>query len=303
MKTLLSMNDLSIKELGEIVKFTKDIKRNSERYSNELRGKTLVMIFEKPSTRTRISFESAMLQLGGHTIDITRDSTQLERGETIADSAKVLSRYVDAIVARVDRHDTLAELAKNSSVPVINGLSDLEHPCQAISDLFTVYEIKGGLKGINISYIGDGNNVCHSLLLGCAMTGMNLKVASPKGYEPKKKILSSAVKISKKTGGTTKVMNDPNEAARDADFLYTDVWISMGHEKEGEKRIEAFKEYQINQKLLANAKKDCKVMHCLPAHRGMEITDDVLDGPNSIVWDQAENRLHAQKAILLELLK
>jgi len=303
MKNLLSMNDLSIKELVEIIKFTEEIKRYPDEYGEELKGKTLVMIFERPSTRTRISFESAMLQLGGHTIDVTRDSTQLERGETIADSAKVLSRYVDAIVARVDRHDTLTELAKNSSVPVINGLSDLEHPCQAISDLFTVYEIKGELKGINISYIGDGNNVCHSLLLGCAMTGMNLKVASPKGYEPKKYILNSAVKISKKTGCTIDVINDPNEAVRDADFIYTDVWVSMGHEKEEEKRVEVFKKYQINQRILANAKKDCKVMHCLPAHRGMEITDDVLDGPNSIVWDQAENRLHAQKAILLKLLK
>lgn len=302
MKSLLSMNDLSLEELEKIIQFIKEIKEYPWKYKDSLKGKNIVMIFEKPSTRTRISFEVAMNQLGGNAINLSKENTQLERGETISDSAKVLSRYVNAVVARVNRHDTLLELNKNSSVPVINGLSDLEHPCQVISDLFTIYEIKGILKGVNLSYIGDGNNVCHSLLLGCAITGMNMKIATPKGYEPKKEILNSAVNISKNTGSKIILTNKPEEAVKDADFLYTDVWISMGYEKEKEKRIKAFKEYQINKKLLANAKKDTKIMHCLPAHRGMEITSEVLDSKNSIVWDQAENRLHAQKAILLKLL-
>ena len=302
MKGLLSMSDFSVEELMGVIEFTGEVKQNPERFSRELAGKTLAMIFEKPSTRTRVSFECAMLQLGGHAIGISRDSTQLGRGETIADSARVLGRYVDALMARVNGHDSLVELARNSGVPVINGLSDLEHPCQVVSDLFTVYETRGALEGL-ITYIGDGNNVCNSLLLGCAMTGLSLRVSTPGGYEPRRDILDSAVRISKKTGASIEVVGDPFEAAKNADFIYTDVWISMGYETERDERIKAFREYQVNKEILAKAKGDCRVMHCLPAHRGMEITDDVLDGPKSIVWDQAENRLHAQKAILMKLLK
>lgn len=296
------MSDFSVEELIRVIKLAGVVKQDPERFSGELAGKTLAMIFEKPSTRTRVSFECAMLQLGGHAISIFRDSTQLGRGETVADSARVLGRYVDALMARVNKHDSLVELAGNSGVPVINGLSDLEHPCQVISDLFTVYETRGALEGL-ITYIGDGNNVCNSLLLGCAMTGLSLRVSTPRGYEPKREILDSAVRISKKTGASIEAVEDPFEAAKNADFIYTDVWVSMGQETERDKRIEAFRDYQVNKEILTKAKGDCRVMHCLPAHRGMEITDDVLDGPKSIVWDQAENRLHAQKTILMKLLK
>ncbi len=299
---LLSMTDLSIKELESIITETEEIKANPGEYENKLKGKILLMLFEKPSTRTRISFESAMIQLGGNAIDINESMTQLGRGETIGDSARVLSRYSDCIMARVKKHDTLKELAENSSVPVINGLSNLEHPFQAVSDLFTVYEVKGRLMGENMTYIGDGNNVCNSLLLGCAMSGVNLKVASPRGYEPAKNFVEKAIDISKKTGSKIEIMNDPKKAVKGADFLYTDVWVSMGDESEGDKRLKAFQGYQLNREIMGLAKPNCKIMHCLPAHRGLEITDDVIDDVNSIVWDQAENRLHAQKTILLRLL-
>lgn len=299
---LLSMTDLSIKELESIITETEEIKANPGEYENKLKGKILLMLFEKPSTRTRISFESAMIQLGGNAIDINESMTQLGRGETIGDSARVLSRYSDCIMARVKKHDTLKELAENSSVPVINGLSNLEHPFQAVSDLFTVYEVKGRLMGENMTYIGDGNNVCNSLLLGCAMSGVNLKVASPRGYEPAKNFVEKAIDISKKTGSKIEIMNDPKKAVKGADFLYTDVWVSMGDESEGDKRLKAFQGYQLNREIMGRAKPNCKIMHCLPAHRGLEITDDVIDDVNSIVWDQAENRLHAQKTILLRLL-
>lgn len=302
MKSLLSVADLSIEELRDIIHDTVRIKKNPEKFENSLKGKILVMIFEKPSTRTIVSFNAAVMQLGGHTININRENMQIGRGETIADSAKVLSRYADGLVIRAEKHGTLIEFAKNSEVPVINALSDLEHPCQIISDLFTVYEVKGRLDGINIVYVGDGNNVCNSLLLGCAMSGINLSVASPKGYEPSGDIVDSAIEISKRTGCEIRLTNRVEEAVQDADILYTDVWVSMGQEKEREERIKAFRNYQVNERLLNLARSDCKVMHCLPAHRGMEITDDILDSENSIVWIQAENKLYAQKAILMKLL-
>jgi len=296
------MNDLSIKELESIIRETEKIKAKPENYRGKLKGKILLMLFEEPSTRTRISFETAMIQLGGNAIDINESMTQLRRGETIGDSARVLSRYSECILARVKKHETLEELAENSEIPVINGLSDLEHPCQVISDLFTIHEVKGGLEGITLAYIGDGNNVCNSLLLGCSMAGINIKVASPKGYEPAKDFVEKALCISKKTGSKIEIINDPKEAAKDASFLYTDVWVSMGDESEEEERLEAFQGYQLNKEIVKLASSNCKIMHCLPAHRGLEITDEVIDGKNSIVWDQAENRLHAQKAILLRSL-
>jgi ornithine carbamoyltransferase len=299
---LLSMGDLSSRELESLITETDKIKKRPQEYRSRLDGKVMLMLFEKPSTRTRISFEAAILQLGGNAIDLDENVTQLGRGETIKDSARVLSRYADCIVARVRKHATLIELAANATIPVINGLSDLEHPCQIISDLFTIYEASGKLHGINLTYVGDGNNVCNSLVLGCAIAGVNLTVATPKGYEPKADIVKKAVELSKKTGSKVTLMNDPKLAVKDADFLYTDVWVSMGFEAEEDARMKAFKGYQLNSELLKLAKKDCRIMHCLPAHRGLEITDDVIDSKSSIVWDQAENRMHAQKAILLSCL-
>jgi ornithine carbamoyltransferase len=294
---LLSITDLNKKEIEELLRAAKILKTNPDQNSDRLKNKTLAMLFEKPSTRTRISFEVAMVQLGGHAINLNAGEIQLKRGEAVSDTAKVFGRYVDGVMARVYEHETLIELSKNSTIPVINGLSDLEHPCQIISDLFTIYE-KFGNFDVKLAYVGDGNNVCNSLMLGCALMGINLMVATPKGYEPNREITKTAQKIS----GKIKITNDPKEAVKDADIVYTDVWVSMGSESEEEERLSKFKKYQINEKLLSNAKPGCKIMHCLPAHRGVEITD-VIDGPNSIVWDQAENRLHAQKAVLLKLLE
>ncbi len=299
---LISICDIMVKELEEIIRNTKKIKASPRRYKNSLSGKILAMIFEKPSTRTRISFDVAMLQLGGHAIVLKKSDMQLGRGESIGDSARVLSSYVDGVMARVNKHETLVELARNSKIPVINGLSDIEHPCQIISDLFTINEVMGRLKGINIAYVGDGNNVCNSLIPGCAMLGINLTIASPRGYEPSKKILNQGIRISRKLKSRIRIVTDPKTAVRDAEVVYTDVWVSMGDEVGYKRRLNAFRGYQINKKLLSFARPNCKVMHCLPAHRGLEITDDVIDGPNSIVWIQAENRLHTQKAILVKLL-
>jgi len=268
-----------------------------------LKGKTLGMIFEKPSTRTRVSFEVAMTQLGGHAIYMSPKDLQVGRGETIADTAKVLSRYVDGIVYRAFSHKNVVELAEHSSVPVINALDDVEHPCQILADLLTVEEKKGGLEGLKMCYVGDGNNVCNSLILGCAMCGMDISVGCPEGYDPDPELLKEARKIAEHTGSRIEVMRDPGLAAERADVIYTDVWASMGQEEEEEQRKKVFQPYQVNSVLLASAKDDVIVMHCLPAHRGLEITDEVLDGPHSVVFDQAENRLHAQKALLSLLLK
>lgn len=267
-----------------------------------LRGRSLAMIFEKSSTRTRVSFEVGMTQLGGHALFLSPNDLQLGRGETIADTARVLSRYVDGIMYRAFRNENVRELASNASVPVINGLDDREHPCQTIADLFTIKERKGELKGLKLTYVGDGNNVCNSLLLGTAIVGMDMTAACPPGYEPDPEILAHARRIAKETGSTLEVVHDPGAGVRGAAILYTDVWVSMGQEKEREERESIFRPYQVNAKLLALAKPDALVMHCLPAHRGLEITDEVMDGPQSIVFDQAENRLHAQKAILVRFL-
>ena len=267
-----------------------------------LRGKSLAMIFEKASTRTRVSFEVGMSQLGGHAVNLSPQDTQLGRGETIADTAKVLSRYVDAVMYRAYRHEDMVELAHNATVPVINGLDDLEHPCQIISDLFTILEAKKKLKGLKIAYIGDGNNVCNSLLLGAAIVGAHITVGCPSTNRPKEKILKEAERIAKGSGSEVHVVVDPKKAVAGADVVYTDVWVSMGMEKEKYEREKAFRPYQANADLLKHAREDAIVMHCLPAHRGLEITDDVIDGPQSVVFDQAENRLHAQKAILARLM-
>jgi ornithine carbamoyltransferase len=297
---LLSLADLSYEELIDILDIASDLKEKRARgkISTGLMNKSLAMIFEKSSTRTRVSFEVAMTELGGHAIYLNSRDIQLGRGESVADTARVMSRYVHAIMARVYKHETLTELSKYSTVPVINGLSDLEHPCQVLADLLTIREYKGKLKSLNFAWVGDGNNVCNSAILACALTGMKITVACPEGYEPNSEILNKARAI----GGTVSVIRDPMKAAKNADILYTDVWVSMGDEEEYDQRLRDFKPYQINSKLLEQAKHDVMVLHCLPAHRGEEITAEVVDGPNSAVFDQAENRLHAQKALLRKLL-
>lgn len=267
-----------------------------------LAGKTLGLLFEKASTRTRVSFETAMNQLGGDSLFLSLQDLQLKRGETVEDTARVLSLYLDALVIRTFGHDLLEEWAAAATIPVINGLTDLHHPCQALGDLMTIRERFGTLKGLKLAYIGDGNNVAHSLIEAAAKTGIEIRLASPKGFEPDPLIVEASRIVAKQTGGTIEILRDPAKAAEDADVLYTDVWISMGQEKQAKAKLKKFKPYQINDKLLLAAKPSAVVMHCLPAHRGMEITAAVLDGKQSIIWDQAENRLHIQKAILEWLL-
>ncbi|HLE53784.1 MAG TPA: ornithine carbamoyltransferase [Thermoplasmata archaeon] len=302
-RDLLSMLDVE-KDLVGILELAKNLKNRTkagEPYE-PLRGKSLAMIFEKSSTRTRVSFEVGMTQLGGHALFLSPNDLQLGRGETIADTARVLSRYVDGIMYRAYKNENVRELARHATVPVINGLDDKEHPCQIITDLLTAQEHKGEIKGRKLAYVGDGNNVCNSLLLGCAILGMHMAAGVPEGYEPDPHLLGEAQRIAGETGARIDVVHDPIAAVKHADIVYTDVWVSMGMEKETEERERIFLPYQVNDALLAAARRDVSVMHCLPAHRGLEITDEVVDGPHSIVFDQAENRLHAQKAILVRLL-
>ena len=267
-----------------------------------LKNKALAMIFEKSSTRTRVSFEIGMAQMGGHALYLNPNDLQLGRGETIADTARVLSRYADGILYRGFSNNNTLELAEHSHIPVINGLDDLEHPCQALDDLFTIRESKGDFEKLRLAYVGDGNNVCNSLMLGSAIVGLDIAIATPRDYRPDTSLTRKAEKIAKDNGSEFAIMEDANAAVKEADVVYTDTWISMGMESEIEERENIFKSYQVNKKLLGSAKKDCIVMHCLPAHRGHEITDEVMDGKNSVVFEQAENRLHTQKAILLGLL-
>ena len=299
-ESLDSLFHLTREEIEKILKTSELLKfqllRGEEH--NLLKGKTLAMIFEKPSTRTRVSFEVGMWQLGGYALYLSATDLQLGRGETIIDTAQVLSRYVDGIMARVFAHQTILDLVKYSKVPVINGLSDFTHPCQGLADLFTICEKKGRLSGLKLAYVGDGNNVAHSLLYGCSKVGMGITLACPKGYEPDPEVVSKAKEEGKRTGCRVKVTKDPKEAVREADIIYTDVWTSMGKEKEHEKRVKIFKPYQVNAKLVKEAKEDYIFMHCLPAHRGEEVTDKVADSKNSVIFDQAENRLHTQKALL-----
>lgn len=298
MMHLLSISDLTYNELLELLDLSSELKEKRGQDMDALRNTSLAMIFEKPSTRTRVSFEVAMTELGGHALYLNYADLQLGRSETICDTARVLSRYVHAIIARVYRHETVSELARCADVPVINALSDVEHPCQLLADLLTIREYKGDFKDLRIAWIGDGNNVCNSLMLASAITGMNLSIASPAGYEPDPDIESHAREL----GCNLTITHDPIEAASGADVLYTDVWISMGDEKEEEKRLRDFAGFQIDENLLDQAKSDCIVLHCLPAHRGQEITGEVLDGAQSVVLDQVENRLHAQKALLMTVM-
>jgi len=265
---------------------------------SDLRGKVVGMLFEKPSTRTRTSFEAATVRLGGFPVYLASEDLQTSRGEPIKDTARVLGSYLDVIVGRVYSHETLITMAEFSGVPVLNGLSDLEHPTQVISDLFTVSETKGKLQGLTLSFIGDGDNVCNSLLLGASLMGMNVIAACPDGYAPNPDILRRAEENAKESGSTVRVVDDPKEAAVDSDVLYTDVWVSMGDEKEKARRMRAFRGFQINSEILKLASKDAVVMHCLPAHRGLEITDDVIEGKQSVVWRQAENKLYGAAVAL-----
>ncbi|MBI3098484.1 MAG: ornithine carbamoyltransferase [Planctomycetes bacterium] len=301
---LVSDNDLTPADVALILKTAVAMKKahRAGRDKPVLRGKVLGMIFQKSSTRTRVSFEVAMLHLGGSALYLSANDLQLGRGETIADTARVLSRYVDGIMARTYAHSDVEALARFGSVPVINGLTDLLHPCQILADLLTIHERRGLLKGRRLAYVGDGNNVAHSLMIGCAKAGMQCVIGAPRGYHPRPEILVQAEEAAAKTGGSVEVVVDPREAAEGADVLYTDVWASMGQEKEHEARKKILAPYQLNAALVARARKDCLVMHCLPAHRGEEITDEVVDGTHSVVWDQAENRLHAQKAVLALLM-
>lgn len=301
---LLSIQDLSGKEIIEILDLADSLKKELKagRPQELLRLKNLGMIFAKPSTRTRVSFEAGMAQLGGQAIYLGVNDLQLGRGETIPDTARTLSRYVDAIMARLFRHKDMVELARNSSVPVINGLTDLHHPCQTLADLETIREHKGRLKGLNVAWVGDGNNVCNSLMQGCSLVGANFIAGCPKGFEPPADVTDEAKRNALASGSRVEIVNDPVRAVEGADVIYTDVWVSMGQEEETKRRLEIFKPYQVNAHLVAKAKADSIVMHCLPAKRGLEITDEVIDGPHSVVFDQAENRMHAQKAALVLLI-
>ena len=298
--SLASLSDLTKEEIEEILKVSELLKLQSLRGEEHplLKGKTLAMIFEKPSTRTRVSFEAGMWQLGGYALYLSAVDLQLGRGETIADTARTLSRYVNGIMARVFTHETILDLVKYATVPVINGLSDFAHPCQALADLFTIYEKKGNLFGLKLAYIGDGNNVAHSLIYGCSKLGIDIALACPKGYEPDHKVVSEGREEASKKGKVVIVTNDPGEAVHGADVIYTDVWASMGKEKERSERIKRFKPYQVNAELVKEAKQNYLFMHCLPAHRGEEVTDEVADSQNSVIFDQAENRLHTQKALM-----
>lgn len=298
MRHFLSLADLSREEISKLLEKTKELKADRSQ-RGDLAGKKMAMLFEKPSLRTRVSFELAMHELGGYALSLSPAEVGLGKREAIKDVAKVLSRYVDVIMARVFSHEDLLELAKHSEVPVINGLSDFEHPCQGLSDLFTIFEHFSGLdpsgiRDLKLAYVGDGNNnVCHSLMFGASKVGIKMVAASPEEYKPQKEVMDATGVL---------VLGDPEHAVRDADIAYTDTWVSMGDEKEEEKRLRDFRGYQVNQDLMALAKPQAVFMHCLPAHRGQEVTDEVIDSPQSIVYTQAENRLHTQKAILLWVL-
>lgn len=304
-RDFLTIRDLTTKEIESLLIRAEELKEMQKKGIEHplLKGKTLGLLFEKQSTRTRLSFEVAIIQLGGHSLYLSPNQIQMGRGEAIRDTAQVFSRYLDAIAIRTFSHATLKEWARHSVIPVINGLTDLHHPCQVISDMLTILEKKGRTAGIKIGYIGDGNNVAHSLIEGAAAMGMEIRVASPKGYEPEKTIVDGARQMAKETGAMIEILEDPLKAAMDADVIYTDVWISMGQEGEEESRKGVFKRYQVNRELMGRAKDNAMIMHCLPAHRGEEITEEMMESGQSVIFDQAENRLHMQKALLEMLMR
>jgi ornithine carbamoyltransferase len=301
-KDFLTLLDYSPNEIIDLLNLAKDLKKQGPSAPPLLKGKILGMIFEKSSTRTRVSFEAAMLKLGGHAIHLSTRDIQMGRGETVSDTAKVLSGYLDGLMIRTFHQSTVEELAHNSTIPVINGLTDDFHPCQALADLLTILEYKGSFKGKKVAYIGDGNNVAHSLLIASAKVGMDCTIITPNNYEPKEEIVSYAKEIAKQSGSTVEVTNDPVSGIKNSDVIYTDVWASMGQESEAEERMAHFEPYQVNQELVSHAKKDYIFMHCLPAHRGEEVTVEIIDGHHSVVFPEAENRLHAQKALLVHLM-
>ena len=303
-KDLLTVHDLSPAEIGTLLDRTAWLKKAQKegKTHHPLRGKSLGMIFEKSSTRTRVSFEVGMYQLGGRALFLSPADLQMGRGEPVSDTAKILSRYVDGILIRTFAHSMVEELARHAAIPVINGLTDLHHPCQALADLFTVQERYGRLKGLRFCYVGDGNNMAHSLIEACAKAGMHMSLACPAGYEPDAGIMREAKQAAGQTGADLSLTDDPKKAVKGADIVYTDVWASMGQEKEHALRVKAFAGYQVDRKLMGLADPNAIVMHCLPAHRGEEISAEVIDGPQSVVFDQAENRLHTQKAIMEMLM-
>lgn len=304
MEDFLTIGDSSSEQIRNLLQSAQQVKQMQQQGVSHaiLSGKVLGMIFEKSSTRTRVSFEVGMLQLGGHAIFLSKNDIQLGRGETIADTARVLSRYVDGIMIRTFEHSKVVDLAEHATIPVINGLTDDHHPCQAMADLMTIAEHKGGFQGLKLCYVGDGNNMANSLLEAAVKVGMDIAVTTPRGYEPKQDIVDTCLQIAQNQNTSVVITNDPVEAMQGADVVYTDVWASMGQEQEQSKRHEIFQAYQVNSKLCANANPNYIFLHCLPAHRGEEVSAEIINGPHSVVFDQAENRLHIQKAILMELL-
>jgi ornithine carbamoyltransferase len=303
-RDFVSISDFTLAEIDELFQLSRELKEQVKKGKehHHLEGKVLAMIFEKPSLRTRVTFETGMVQLGGHAIYLSPQDIQLGKRESVPDAARNLSRWVNCIMARTFSHQTVIDLAKHATVPVINALSDAEHPCQILADFLTILEHKGMLKDLRVSYVGDSNNVCNSMILFAAAYGIKINVASPKGYEPVQDIINRANEIGR-DGYEIAISNDPKASVKDADVIYTDVWASMGQESEREERMKVFKDFQVNGNLISSAKKDVIVLHCLPAHRGEEITDEVIDGPHSVVLDEAENRLHTEKALLVKLLK
>ncbi|SDI26105.1 ornithine carbamoyltransferase [Alteribacillus bidgolensis] len=304
-RDVLTLLDFMSGEINDLLNFSEQLKENQKQNGQTLLlpGKSLGMIFENASTRTRVSFEVGMTQLGGHSLFLSPRDLQIGRGEPIKDTANVLSRYLDAIMIRTNSHESVEELAVHSDVPVINALTDLYHPCQALADLLTIKEHKGKLEGLKTAFIGDGNNVAHSLLIACAKVGMDAAIAVPKGYEPDDKVWKEIQQTAEENGTELELTNNPEEAAKDADVIYTDVWASMGYEEEQTKREKAFEGFQIDEELCANAKEDYIFLHCLPAHRGEEVAAEVIDGAHSVIYDEAENRLHVQKAILASVIE
>jgi ornithine carbamoyltransferase len=303
-RDFLTLTDITPEDLAALVELATLLKAEarSSQVRSLLAGKTLAMIFDKPSTRTRVSFEAGMAQLGGTALNLQRGELQLGRGESLEDTARVLSRFVDGILIRTFSQEAVETLAHYADIPIINGLTDLYHPCQIVADLLTLTEVKGKLSGLKLAYVGDGNNVLHSLMHGAAMAGMHLSIATPKGYEPLPEVWKEAEALAEKTGAVLSFSHDPFIAVQGVDAIYTDVWISMGQEEEKKERLQAFEGFQVNEVMMALAKEDAVFLHCLPAYRGVEVSASVIDGPQSVVFQQAENRLHAQKALLVALL-
>lgn len=299
-KSLIEIQHLTLEEIYQIFDLSKTLKeeRLTGKKHHVLEGKKLGMIFSKPSTRTRVSFEVGIYELGGVGLYFNQNDLQLKKSESVSDTAKVLSRYLDGIMIRTFDHQDVIDLAKYGSIPVINGLTDLHHPCQVLTDLFTALEKKRTLQGLKLAYIGDGNNMAHSLLQGCSKVGMNISIASPSGYKPADFVVKESLENAKYMGSTVEILDDPIAAVKNSDIIYTDVWASMGQEKEAEERKKKFAGFQVNPQLVKNAKDDYIFMHCLPAHRGDEVVDEICDSPNSVIFDEAENRLHVQKAIM-----